>query len=72
MPLLRKELASKGADFLVDIQESLHRGPSKQAEKRHKSRASRVSVTIFYHETPRKSKANKKIAKRRRNFRRNS
>jgi hypothetical protein len=69
IPLFRKELASKGADFLADINESLLQDVAAPT-KRNRSRASRVSVTIFYHETPRKAKPRKDAAKKRRNFRR--
>ena len=69
IPLFRKELASKGADFLADINESLLRDVAAPT-KRNRSRASRVSVTIYYHETPRKAKPRKEAAKKRRNFRR--
>src|ERR1700730_12511276 len=54
MPLFRKELANKGADFLADINESLFRDVT-GLTKRKTSRMSRVSVTIFYHETQRKT-----------------
>jgi len=69
LPLLRKELATKGADFLADIQESLIRGPI-ALTKKDRSRANRVSVTIFYHETSRRAKPRKGAVKKRRNFRR--
>jgi hypothetical protein len=69
MPLFRKELATKGADFLADIQESLFRDLT-GITKKNRSRASRVSVTIFYHETSRKAKPRKGVVKKRRNFRR--
>jgi hypothetical protein len=70
MPLFRKELASKGADFLTDLHDSLCRETTDVLAKRHPSRGSRVSVTIYYHETPRKSKSKKEPMKKRRNFRR--
>jgi Family of unknown function (DUF6502) len=69
MPLFRKELAAKGADFLAEIGDSLFRDESGGLRKRPSSRASRVSVTIFYHETPRKV-AKRKDLEKRRNFRR--
>jgi Family of unknown function (DUF6502) len=69
MPLFRKELAIKGADFLAEIQESLFRDVT-GTTKKNRSRASRVSVTIFYHETSRKAKPRKSAMKKRRNFRR--
>jgi hypothetical protein len=69
MPLFRKELASKGAEFLADIHESLTREEIRNT-KRQPSRTSRISVTIFYHETPPNSKPTKGAVKKRRNFRR--
>ena len=69
LPLFRKELAAKGADFLADIQESLSREVTGTTKKR-RPRASRVSVTIFYHEASRKTKPRKSAAKKRINFRR--
>ena len=68
MPLFRKELSGKGADFLADVQESLFRDLAGGASKKHQCRTNRVSVTIFYHETAGKTK--KEPANRRRNFRR--
>jgi hypothetical protein len=70
IPLFRRELATKGADFLAEIHDSLHRVTVGDVAKRHPSRASRVSVTIFYHESPRKTKPKKDKIKRRRNLRR--
>ena len=70
VPLFRKELANKGADFLADIDDSLVRGATNGFEKRHQSRANRVSVTLFYHESQRRVTPNKGPVKKRRNFRR--
>lgn len=70
LPLFRKELASKGADFLEDIHDSLNREATSDSANRRPSRASRVSVTIFCHETGREVKAKKGIVRKRRNFRR--
>ncbi len=69
MPLFRKELASKGADFLADIHESLFRDIT-GLTKRNRSSTSRVSVTIFYHEIPRKAKPRNDAVKKRLNYRR--
>jgi Family of unknown function (DUF6502) len=67
VPLFRKEVASKGADFLADMQDSLVRevvdGTTKKAPQ-----SKRVSVTIFYHES--RGKPKKVAARKRRNFRR--
>jgi hypothetical protein len=69
LPLFRKELAIKGADFLADVHDSLCRDEAKGLGKRKASRLGRVSVTIFYHEAPRKIKKRSAL-ERRRNFRR--
>lgn len=69
MPLFRKELADKGANFLADIHESLLRDVTRLT-KRKPPRMGRVSVTIFQHETPRKIKPSKGVIKKRLNFRR--
>jgi DNA-binding phage protein len=68
MPLFRKELAGKGADFLADMQESLLRGAATAHVKKDPPRTNRASVTIFYHETSRKAKRQQGAAKKRRNF----
>jgi Family of unknown function (DUF6502) len=72
VPLFRKELASKGADFLADMYDSLFREATSGLAKRNSPRTNRVSVTIFCHETLRKAKNNKEPIKKRRNFRRDS
>jgi Family of unknown function (DUF6502) len=72
MPLLRKELASKGADFLAEIQDSLFREPPNSAVKGNVPRASRVSVTVYYHEAPRNVKQKEESKRKRRNLRRQS
>jgi hypothetical protein len=71
MPLVRKELARKGADFLTEIHESLYRDTTNGlGKKRHSSGGSRISVTVFCHETPRKTNQTKKPIEKRRNLRR--
>jgi hypothetical protein len=70
MALFRKELASKGADFLADMHDSLFRDTTNGLARRRPSRASRVGATIFYHEVPRKAKPKTEAMKKRRNFRR--
>jgi Family of unknown function (DUF6502) len=71
LPLFRKEVAEKGADFLADIHDSLIREATSGSARRH-SRASRVSVTIFCHESPPQVKAAKGTVRKRQNFRRDS
>jgi hypothetical protein len=69
LPLLRKELSSKGADFLADVQDSLNRNPGLRVPKRKEKDLTRISVTIFYHESYGKN-IKQRIANKRRNFRR--
>ncbi len=71
IPLFRKEIATKGADFLADINDSLSRQAPFKVGKQQLAQASRVSVTLFYHETVRKTKSSKVSIKKRQNFRRN-
>jgi hypothetical protein len=72
LPLFRKELSSKGADFLADLHDSLIRTPGGLKAKKNPSQTGRVSVTIFYHEVPAKSKPAKNVVQKRRNFRRDT
>ena len=72
VPLFRKELANKGADFLADINDSLSREHASAVATRKSRRSTRVSVTIFYHESQRTAKSKKGVARKRRNFRRES
>ena len=70
LPLFRKELSIKGADFLADIQDVLSRRTRSRSHRHHDDGPVRVSVTIFCHES-----SISKIKKidpiiRRRNFRR--
>lgn len=71
LPLIRKELAIKGADFLADIHEFLMRDTADESTKRRPSRSSRVSVTIYYHESPHKVMSKKQVVRKRQNLRRN-
>jgi hypothetical protein len=71
LPLFRKELASKGTDFLADLREVLSRETVSGIDKRkHSPPMNRVSVTIFYHETTRRSEVKRTPVNKRRNFRR--
>jgi hypothetical protein len=69
VPRFRKELADKGADFLADIRDSLIREVADGATKRV-PHSKRLSITIFYHESPDKQK--KVAARKRRNFSRHA
>ena len=70
LPLFRKELSAKGADFLADLQESLSRRPSGRVAKRKNQGLARISVTIFYHESHDGQMEGQTAARKRRNFRR--
>jgi hypothetical protein len=70
MPLFRKELASKGSDFLAELHESMVGEAPGRLSKKRQSRAGRVSVTIFYHESLAEPKLRKVTPSKRRNFRR--
>jgi hypothetical protein len=67
VPLLRREISSRGAEFLNEIQDMLTRDPSRSTNSKN---APSVSVTICYHEEFRKHKRPKASVARRRNFRR--
>jgi len=68
LPLFRKELSLKGAEFLAEIQESLTQEPAK---KRRVS-SNTVGVTIFYHESIPRTNQKKSSKTKRINYRRNS
>jgi hypothetical protein len=68
LPLFRKELSIKGAEFLADIQESLTQKPAVKSG----IASGTVGVTIFYHESFRKNNYKKSSKAKRTNFRRNS
>jgi Family of unknown function (DUF6502) len=68
IPLFRKELAGKGADFLADLHDSLVREATDRIAKKKKPQSKRVSVTIFYHES--QGKQEKSAARKRQNFKR--
>jgi hypothetical protein len=62
MPLIRKELSSRSAEFLSEMQETLAVAPRKRG-------SSAVGVTVFYHETSR-ANSPKRSQGNRTNFRR--
>jgi len=63
LPLFRRELSAKGAEFLADLQESL-------VQESTKNRSHEVSVTVYYHEAPRTTRRKMTPSSKRRNFRR--
>ena len=70
MPLLRKEFARKGADFLADVQDSLSREAASRRNTRQPSRSCRVSMTVFFHESPPRNNPKKGARKKRVNLKR--
>ena len=67
LALFKKELSTKGAEFLADIQESLTQEPLMERSRR----SNPVSVTVYYHEAMRKRASRKQPPSKRKNFRRN-
>jgi hypothetical protein len=70
LPLFRKELSIKGADFLAELQESLNRKPGNRGPKSVERGSASISVTVFYHESVGKKGSKRPTSSRRRNFRR--
>ncbi len=70
LPLFRKELSTKSADFLADIQESLNQKPSTRVARREDKSLARVSLTVFYHESINSTLSDQRAISKRRNFRR--
>jgi hypothetical protein len=70
IPLIRKELATRGASFLADIEDILVRGPVIRRRSRSGLSENNVSVTIFLHESGAKSSSEVRPLIKRRNFRR--
>lgn len=65
LPLIRKELSKKSADFLAEIQESL----SPEIGRR-RGQSNLLSLTVFYHEANLRQNSNRNSVKKRQNFRR--
>jgi len=70
LPLFRKELASKSADFLAEMQQALSRKPSMRSARRGDSKFGAVSITVFYHESRVGNDTTITSTNKRRNFRR--
>lgn len=70
LPLFQKELSTRAADFLADVEDSLKRKPTKKSSKARSKESARVSVTIFYHESVGAVDATAPAAIKRRYFRR--
>jgi Family of unknown function (DUF6502) len=71
LPLLRREISSRGAEFLSEIQDMLDRGPSDKSKAGSKN-ARCMSITVCCHEERGKGERTKSALSRRRNFRRAS
>lgn len=71
LPLLRREISSRGAEFLSEIQDVLDRGPADERRPKLKNARS-ISVLLCYHEDSGKTKQKNSARARRRNFRRSS
>jgi hypothetical protein len=67
--LFRKELSTKGTDFLADIEKMLRRGPKELLAARGSS-PSDLKVTIFYHQASATIKPKPQLLTARRNLRR--
>lgn len=70
LPLFRKDLSLRGADFLAETQEAFSRGPRSRSKKQRDEGVVRVSVTIFCHESAVSKREKDDAQVRRRNFRR--
>lgn len=72
LPIVRKEISTRGQNFLAAIRETLFRDPMHQLPKakRDARKPVRVSVTIYYREEEQFKKSHETSAKARRNFRR--
>jgi hypothetical protein len=71
LPLLRREVSSRGAEFLSEIQDILDRGPAVERKAKSKNVKS-LSITVCYHEDSGKTPHKKPALAPRRNFRRGS
>jgi len=73
LPMFRKELSNRGAEFLATIQDNLTLTPINGRKNNARGGSKeRVSVTVFYHESIRNNADKTHSGHKRRNFRRNS
>jgi len=70
IPLIRKELATRGANFLADIEDIMVRDPESRPRSRSGAGERNVSVTVFLHESGTKLSSEVRPLSKRRNFRR--
>jgi hypothetical protein len=69
LPLLRKQVSRKGADFLAELQDDFLSALPVARRGRNQAEDQRVSVTVFYYEQPHKE-TKRLPSTNRRNFRR--
>jgi len=72
LPIVRKEISTRGQNFLAAIRETLFRDPVHKGSTTRRSvrKPVRVSVTIYYREAEQYKQPHGPLAKTRRNFRR--
>jgi hypothetical protein len=70
LPLFQKELSTRASDFLADVEDGLKRKATTKPSKLRSKGSTRVSVTIFYHESAGAVDATAPAAGKRRYFRR--
>jgi len=70
LPLFQKELSTRAADFLADVEDGLKRKSTTKSSKLRSKGSARVSVTIFCHESAGAVDANTPATGKRRYFRR--
>lgn len=70
LPMFRKEVSSRGQNFLAGIRETLFAGQARESSKVQRGRVLRTRVTVYYSEFDRESPAKAVTPEARRNFRR--
>lgn len=70
LPILRRDISSRGADFLDEVRETLVRGEANDSGKSKSRGFAKVSVTVFYNEARRNGTSRKAPSTTRRNLRR--
>jgi len=70
LPLFRKEISTRGQNFLAGIRETLFREPINELPAAGERKSVRVSVTVYYREAEQQKQLRDRRAQTRRNFRR--
>jgi hypothetical protein len=70
LPLIRREISSKGKEFLSEVQDMLSQDPLDSRSSKAKRDTKSLSVSICYHEETDKPKSQKQVQAPRRNLRR--